>query len=266
MNGGETLETEEMLAAIETADTIADLTALLQRFVQAHGFSGFSFMDAGSVLQSVPFFVGTSGAAWEEEYRSNRFFQFDPCVDQARRTNRPFLWSDITLPAKAGGRKSGALRTMEAARDHHFTNGVTIPYHFTDHLGRVFSSSSVFFWKSRREELVALFARPRIRHDLHLVMLYWSQRMMDVTARERAQPQRFLDEDGNPLVEVNLTDRERDVLAWAANGKTVPETAIILSVSEETVGTHMRNAMRKLGSETKTHAVVKAIYLNLINL
>lgn len=260
------MDTDEVLAAIETADTTQALTALLQRFVEAHGFSGFSFMDAGVGLQSVPFFVGTSGAAWEETYRSNRFFQSDPCVDLARRTNRPFLWSDISLPAKAGGRKSGALKTMEAARDHEFTNGVTIPYHFTDHLGRVFSSSSVFFWKSRREELIALFSRPRLRHDLHLVMLYWSQRMMDVTRAERAQPQRFLDEEGNPLVEVSLTDRERDVLAWAANGKTVPETAIILSVSEDTVVTHMRNAMRKLGSDTKTHAVVKAIYLNLINI
>ncbi len=54
-----------------------------------------------------------------------------------------------------------------------------------------------------------------------------------------------------PLVEVSLTDRERDVLAWAAHGKTVPETAIILSVSEDTVVTHMRNAMRKLGSEPR---------------
>ncbi|KTR05609.1 hypothetical protein NS365_11485 [Aureimonas ureilytica] len=256
---------EEMLSAIEAAETVEALTELLQRFVESHGFSGFAFMDAGSPLQGIPFSIGTSGEAWEEEYRSNRFFQVDPCVDLARRTNKPFLWSDISLPAKAGGRKSGALKTMEAALDHRFTNGVTIPYHFADHLGRVFSSSSVFFWKSRREELIALFSRPRVRQDLHLVMLYWAQRMMDLTAHARAQPQRFVDEEGKPLVEVSLTDRERDVLAWAAHGKTVPETAIILSVSEDTVVTHMRNAMRKLGSETKTHAVVKAIYLNLIN-
>ncbi len=116
-----------MLSAIEAAETVEALTELLQRFVESRGFSGFAFMDAGSPLQGIPFSVGTSGEAWEEEYRSNRFFQVDPCVDLARRTNKPFLWSDISLPAKAGGRKSGALKTMEAALDHRFTNGGPSP-------------------------------------------------------------------------------------------------------------------------------------------
>ena len=58
---------------------------------------------------------------------------------------------------------------------------------------------------------------------------------------------------------------ERDVLSWASRGKTVPDTAEILSLSEETIDTHMRHAMHKLGANNKTHAVVKAIYLGLID-
>ena len=55
------------------------------------------------------------------------------------------------------------------------------------------------------------------------------------------------------------------MLSWASRGKTVPDTAEILSLSEETIDTHMRHAMHKLGANNKTHAVVKAIYLGLID-
>ena len=62
-----------------------------------------------------------------------------------------------------------------------------------------------------------------------------------------------------------MTDRERDVLSWAARGKSVLDTADILILSEDTVKTHIRNALTKLGANNKTHGVTKAIYLGLIS-
>jgi DNA-binding CsgD family transcriptional regulator len=104
------------------------------------------------------------------------------------------------------------------------------------------------------------------RLTLHVILLYWAQRAVEIEARNRNRPSRFLDAEGNPLRAVALTDRERDVLGWASRGKTVPETADILNLSEETIDTHMRHAMHKLGANNKTHAVVKAIYLGLIDI
>jgi LuxR family quorum sensing-dependent transcriptional regulator len=43
------------------------------------------------------------------------------------------------------------------------------------------------------------------------------------------------------------------------------DTADILTLSEETVKTHIRNALTKLGANNKTHGVAKAIYLGLID-
>ena len=63
----------------------------------------------------------------------------------------------------------------------------------------------------------------------------------------------------------SLTDRERGVLAWAARGKTVADTAVILAILPEIVETHLRNAMRKLGASNKTHAAVMALKLGLID-
>ena len=62
-----------------------------------------------------------------------------------------------------------------------------------------------------------------------------------------------------------LTDRERSALEWAGRGKTMIETASILSISDETVETHLRAAMRKLNASNKTQAVARAIMLGPID-
>jgi DNA-binding CsgD family transcriptional regulator len=55
------------------------------------------------------------------------------------------------------------------------------------------------------------------------------------------------------------------MLGWAARGKTTSETAEILKISDETVEGHIRKAMKKLSAANKTQAVVKAIYLGLVD-
>lgn len=56
-----------------------------------------------------------------------------------------------------------------------------------------------------------------------------------------------------------LTERERDVLAWAAQGKTKWETSVIMGISERTVSFHIENAKRKLDASNLVMAVAIAI-------
>lgn len=63
---------------------------------------------------------------------------------------------------------------------------------------------------------------------------------------------------------VNLSLREREILCWTGDGKTVSDIAEILGLSESTVNFHFRNIMNKLGTPNKTSAVVKAIFLDLL--
>jgi DNA-binding CsgD family transcriptional regulator len=56
-----------------------------------------------------------------------------------------------------------------------------------------------------------------------------------------------------------LSPREREVLDLLANGLTGEEVAVRLSLSPETVRTHIRNAMSKLGAHTRVHAVAIAM-------
>jgi len=61
-----------------------------------------------------------------------------------------------------------------------------------------------------------------------------------------------------------LTQRERDVLRLLADGLSNEEIGKQLFISAETVRTHLRKAMDKLGAETRTQAVALALRDRLI--
>jgi len=61
-----------------------------------------------------------------------------------------------------------------------------------------------------------------------------------------------------------VSSREAEILSMLAQGLTGEEIAKRLVLSPETVRTHIRNAMEKLGARTRTEAVVKALELEEI--
>jgi DNA-binding CsgD family transcriptional regulator len=56
-----------------------------------------------------------------------------------------------------------------------------------------------------------------------------------------------------------LTARERDVLGWLGAGKTDKDIAAILAISPRTVQKHLQRIYEKLGVETRTAAVMRAL-------
>ena len=62
-----------------------------------------------------------------------------------------------------------------------------------------------------------------------------------------------------------LTQRERDVLRLLADGLSNDDIGKRLFISPETVRTHLRKAMDKLGAETRTQAVALALREHLIS-
>jgi PAS domain S-box-containing protein len=62
-----------------------------------------------------------------------------------------------------------------------------------------------------------------------------------------------------------LTEREREVLTLVASGLRTADMAECLFLSSETVKSHVQNAMGKLGSHTRAHAVAIGLVTGEIN-
>ena len=62
----------------------------------------------------------------------------------------------------------------------------------------------------------------------------------------------------------SLTARESEVLGWIKAGKNNWEISEILDISERTVKFHVANLCRKLGANTRAHAVAIALQRGLL--
>ena len=59
-----------------------------------------------------------------------------------------------------------------------------------------------------------------------------------------------------------LTKRQREVLGWVADGKTIQDIALLMGLTPATVEKHLRLAREALSVETTAQAVVKAAFQN----
>jgi DNA-binding CsgD family transcriptional regulator len=61
-----------------------------------------------------------------------------------------------------------------------------------------------------------------------------------------------------------LSNREREILAWIAEGKSDASIGQILNISSKTVNYHVENAKRKFAVATRIQAVIAALRMDLL--
>jgi DNA-binding CsgD family transcriptional regulator len=64
---------------------------------------------------------------------------------------------------------------------------------------------------------------------------------------------------------VKLTEREREVLYWAGQGKSTIEISMILLISPRTVKAHLKKIMGKLETDNRTLMVAEAIRKGILD-
>ncbi len=113
----------------------------------------------------------------------------------------------------------------------------------------------------RRSALASLFSfhgKGLVKHNLHLDILeyllphFHCALAASVPASSAPAP--------------NLSNREREVLQWAAIGKTNWEISVILGISERTAKFHVQRAMSKLGASSRAYMVARALQQKLVQL
>jgi LuxR family transcriptional regulator, quorum-sensing system regulator BjaR1 len=187
--------------------------------------------QAGRLVPIIPM----AGQQWAKRYWSEGMANADPVVHAALSNPNPFLWS--TLEARY--RQSSAQRLFSACRE---TLGVrtayVVPLHSEDGL----------------EGFANFYLCPRQLAAMRLV---------GQLALERAIILRDIDQDApspdSASTKCPLTLRQREVLAYAAAGKSDWDTGRILGISENTVREHIQGARQRLDVRTRQQAIVIAI-------
>ena len=172
-------------------------------------------------------------------YLRERYVRVSPIYWQARRSAAPFEWhaADFT-----GDPNPGVAGMMRVTIDAGLAHGFTVPIHGPHGFEGCVSMAG------NHVELPA-----HLRPGLHLMALQAFERMRTILRPlPRSKPA--------------LTPREREVLAWGANGKSAWEIGEILSIAKRTVDEHAQTAFRKLGAVNRTHAVAIALRERIIDI
>ena len=146
----------------------------------------------------------------------------------------PFEWSQAPFDA---ARSPRAAEVMAVAREFGLNKGFLVP------IVRSTGFQACVTMAGERPD-----HEPRAKQALHLVSMYAHARCAALMGCETDGQRRRV-----------LSERERDVLAWAAEGKSSWEIATILGVSERTVNWHVEQSKKKLDAVTRTRAVIKAL-------
>lgn len=171
-------------------------------------------------------------AEWIANYEAGDFHRNDPIIRRGRLHEEPFLWSDIS---KFVDMSRDERRMMGAARDSGLKEGVTIP--MRGRTGKLtvmcyVSSDNSAVTDARFNEVQALSSMCFMRLD------------------------RIINEQRQVF---ELTRRQIECLYWTALGRSSREIATELGLTENTVTYHIKAAMSRLGTNSRTVAVLRCI-------
>lgn len=222
---------------IERSQHYSSLEPLLEDYsevVAAHGFR--SFILTGLPVAGVdvePLVICNHWPdEWTSRYRDQVYFPDDPVSQWSLQKEAPFYWHD----AQSKTPQTSRTRSIAGeAADFALRDGIAFPMRTQQGWQAVISLAS--------DEQVDISKRDE--GMLYMASIYFQMAATEMSSSHTAV--------------VSLTGRERDILQWAAHGKTAWEISGILSISEKTVRNHVNMIHRKLDVRSTTQAVVVAL-------
>ncbi|WP_407520802.1 LuxR family transcriptional regulator [Methylobacterium oryzisoli] len=219
-------------------DVAALLRTVLDRYGVEHMLAG-TIPDPGTppgrqyghaLLDGMP-------TEWIRRYALRGYLYRDATVRHMALSQEPFTWSAI-----AGRYKDDpiSVRVMQEAGEFGIRAGITIPLLTLD--AKLAGAS----FSGRHMDVP-----PEEIGTLHLIATYAFAHLLLLQGTEGKAP-------------IRLTPREREVLQWAADGKTAWEIGEILGISQKGVEHHLGTSRRKLGAHNGVQTVATALRMGLI--
>lgn len=236
---------EEFITRTNAAATPEEVFLIYQATLQALGFDRVIY----SLITDHPSLGRKAGHGlkrnypedWMAHYAANGYERKDPVPKFAFKTARAFTWDWLV--------EHGALTpeercVMHEADEAGLRDGVGIPlYGPNGEIAGIGLANATGGISPDKNMLGLLKAMAWQFHTAY------SERCLDA---------------GAGLDEIRLSAREREILLWAAEGKSDQMIADMLHISYPTVRFHLSNIYRKLGANERIFAVVKAVRRGLI--
>ncbi|MET3523923.1 LuxR family transcriptional regulator [Mesorhizobium abyssinicae] len=220
---------------LANAATVQSLVELYRAAVRHFGFS--HFIVTGLPSQGQRFEDLILEHFWPEDWMSHYvscdYIRRDPVAIASGICKAPFAWKEARIYTDK--LSSAGDRIMMEAADVGLKDGVCVPIPVRNALAGCISLSG--------EEP---FTQKDALEPVNVLSLTFASRLQLLVNHSR------------PKI-LTLSDREREVLTWVAEGKTAWEISQILGISDSTVNKHIAGAMRKTGSVTRSQAVAKAL-------
>ncbi len=232
---------EEYVELINSARTPAEAFERFCAAMQEHGYDRVAYSlvtDHPSLDLPRQHGLATSYPEdWMKHYRERNYMEMDPVVERVLNSRMPFFWSELTADPQL---PTPSLQLMREAEEAGIRNGIGISL------------------CGQTGEIVGVgLARSDAGEDRDYDFLAGAY-LLSVVFHETFR--QMLSQASKPAI----TPREKEVLCWAAEGKTDDEIASILNVSANTVRFHWKNIFAKLNARGRIYAVTKAIRLQLI--
>ena len=245
------IPTRELQAFLNTPG-IEELWEMLTQRLNAHGFDrilyGATRYRTETTLGDPDDFVllSTHGAEYTDRFVGDALYFHAPMVRWALENDGACSWSVLREMAETGTLTADERKVTE----FNARRGVTAGYSIS------FRSAS-----PRTKGAMALTGRPGLEQAE--VDAIWEEHGADIQVIATIAHLRILSLPYTAPART-LTSRQREVLSWVGDGKTVQDIATILELTGATVEKHLRLARDALCVETTAQAVLKASFQHQI--
>lgn len=242
----------EELNALITAHSVEALWDMHTRHMATYGFDrliyGFTrYMTPNSLGDPDDFvLLSNHSEAYMKRFMGEGLYFNAPMVRWALENDGARSWSLLQDMIETGALTPEERKVLEFNRSMDVVAGYSIS----------FKSVS-----SRAKGAIALTARPGMTQAE--VDEIWARHGEDILLLNNLTHLRILTLPYTGPART-LTSRQREVLEWVGDGKTVQDTALLMGLTPPTVEKHLRLARQALNVETTAQAVLKAAFQNQI--
>lgn len=233
---------EDLLSAFLIVQDEYQLFEVVKLTASKLGFDycAYGMQSPLSIAEPKTIMLNNYPQAWQQRYVEQQYVKVDPTVQHCMVSLKPLVWSsqythtqaekDFWEEARSYGLNVG---WAQSSRDFIGTRGMLTLARSSDQL-------------SEKEQ------------KAQYTNMYW------LTQTVHSSIAKIVNDVEFSQFNLYLTNREKEVLRWTAEGKTSAEIAQILGVSERTINFHLSNSMQKLNVNNKISAAIRAVMLGLL--